>query len=168
MIGVTPADEPSTFDARVRQPGLRAIEEIVGRPAARRGRKRKARAKRREDIKPGEFPPYWREMTEELLSAYNRVCAYACLYVERVTGAATVDHWMPKSTTWNRVYEWENYRLACAIMNTWKSDGSGVLDPFEVTDGLFALDLVSLTAVPGPAAGTQSRAGEETVRRLPL
>ena|ERR1700722_4718723 len=168
MIGVRPADKPPTFDARVRQPGLRAIEEIVGRPAVRRGRKRKATAKRREDIKPSEFPPLWRAMTEDLLSAYGRVCAYACLYIERLTGAATVDHWMPKSTAWNRVYEWDNYRLACAIMNTWKSDGSGVLDPFEVTDGLFALDLVSLRAVPGPAAGTRRRAVEETIRRLRL
>lgn len=43
-----------------------------------------------------------------------------------------------------------------------------MLDPYCVVDGLFALDLVKLKAVPGPMAGAQTRAVEETIRRLGL
>lgn len=170
MIRVAPAPEPPTFDARVRQPGLRAIAELVGEPAAKKrpGPKRAPVATRREDLKPEHFPAYWQAMSDDLLSAYGRICAYACLYIERLTGAATVDHWAPKSTTWNRVYEWDNYRLACAILNARKKDYGDVLDPFAVEDGLFALDLVSLKAVPGPAAGARTQAVKETIRRLHL
>lgn len=170
MIRVVAADEPPTFDARVRQPGLRAIAERVGEPATKKrpGPKRLPLAIRREDLKPEHFPSFWQEMSEDLLSAYGRICAYACLYIERLTGAATVDHWAPKSTTWDRVYEWDNYRLACAVLNARKKDYGDVLDPFAVVDGLFALDLVSLKAVPGPAAGAQTQAVKETVRRLHL
>lgn len=170
MIRVVPAAKPSTFDARVRLPGLSAIAELVGEPATLRrpGPKRKPVATRREDLRPEHFPPYWQEMNKELLGAYGRVCAYACLYIERITGGATVDHWAPKSQGWDRVYEWDNYRLACSIMNTRKNDFGDVIDPFLVTPGLFALDLVKLKAVPGPAAGAQKQAVEETIRRLHL
>lgn len=170
MIQVMPAPEPPTFDARVRKPGLRAVAELVGEPAApkRRGPKRKQVAKRREDLSSEHFPAFWREVTCDLLSAYGRVCAYACLYIERITGSATVDHWAPKSMTWDRVYEWDNYRLACSLMNARKNEFGDVLDPFCVVDGLFALDLVKLKAVPGPMAGAQTRAVEETIRRLGL
>lgn len=170
MIPVTPAAEPPTFDARVREPGLSAIAELVGEPGTlkRPGPKRKQVAKRREDLDPEHFPPFWREMTGELLTAYGRVCAYACLYIEHITGSATVDHWAPKSTTWDRVYEWDNYRLACSLMNARKNDFGDVLDPFEVVDGLFALDLVMLKAVPGPDVGEHTQAVKETIQRLGL
>ncbi|MCC6556298.1 MAG: hypothetical protein IT372_25335 [Polyangiaceae bacterium] len=170
MIPVTPAAEPPTFDARVREPGLSAIAELVGEPGTlkRPGPKRKQVAKRREDLKPEHFRPLWREMTEDLLTAYGRVCAYACLYIERITGSATVDHWAPKSRTWDRVYEWDNYRLACSLMNARKNDFGDVLDPFKVVDGLFALDLVMLKAVPGPDAGEHTQAVKDTIQRLGL
>lgn len=170
MIRVAPAEEPATFDERVRQRGLQAIAELVGEPAPRKrkGPKRAAVASRREDLKPEHFPPYWQEMSSELLNAYGRICAYACVYIERLTGSSTVDHWAPKSTTWSRVYEWDNYRLACSLLNARKNDYSDVIDPFVVVEGLFALDLVSLKAVPGPAAGARKQAVEETIRRLGL
>lgn len=170
MIPVTPAAEPPTFDARVRQPGLSAIAELVGEASTlkRSGPKRKPMTKQRADLRPEHFPAFWREMTGDLLSAYGRVCAYACLYIERITGSATVDHWAPKSRSWDRVYEWDNYRLACSLMNARKNDFGDVLDPFEIVDGLFALDLVTLKAVPGPAAGAQRAAVARTIRRLGL
>lgn len=119
MIPLTPAPEPPTFDERVRGPGLDAIAELVSEPTAvkRPGPKRTPKAKRREDLDPKLFPPFWRAATDDLLIAHSRICAYACLYIERVTGAATVDHCVPKSMTWDRVYEWDNYRLACSLMN---------------------------------------------------
>lgn len=171
MIGVVKAVEPPEFDARVRKPGLSAVAELVGEPATikRPGPKREPVAKRREDIESKHFPPFWQEMTEDLLCAYGRVCAYACLYIERITGSATTDHWAPKSVAWDRVYEWDNYRLACSFMNTRKNDFGDVIDPFAVVDGLFALDLVKLKAVPGAAAtGAAWKAVDDTIRRLGL
>jgi len=170
MIRVHQAPEPPDFDERVRQPGLRAIAELVGEPVtvARPGPRRKVAAERRENLKPEDFPPLWREMTGSLLIAYGRICAYACLYIDHITGSATVDHWAPKSTSWERVYEWDNYRLSCSLMNTRKSTFGDVIDPFEVEEGLFALDLVRLKAVPGPGAGARESEVEATIQRLGL
>lgn len=60
MIHVTPAPEPSDFDAVVRQPGLRAIAEMVGEtPPRSAGRRHKKIAERREDIPSAKLPDYW-------------------------------------------------------------------------------------------------------------
>ena len=56
---------------------------------------------------------------------------------------------VPKSIRWDRVYEWTNYRLACALMNARKCDVEQVLDPFDVQDGWFALELYEFHVVPG-------------------
>ena len=171
MIPVKPAPEPDSFDAQVRQPGLSAIAELVGEAALikRPGRRRKAIATHRDELTAEDFPPFWRQATDDLLAAYQRICSYACLYIERVSGAATVDHWAPKSAAWDQVYEWKNYRLACSLMNTRKSTFGDVIDPFEVSDGLFALDLVTLKAVPGPGAGPKhEQAVLDTIKRLGL
>ena len=170
MIPVRPAPKPDDFDRKVRSPGLAAIAELVGEEPAkpRPGPRRTTVAARREDIEARHFPPFWREATDQLLAAYNRICAYSCLYIERITGSATVDHWAPKSLHWRHVYEWENYRLACSLMNSRKSDFGDVLDPFELQDGMFALDLVSLKAVPGPNAGDRLTAVRATIKRLGL
>lgn len=52
MIRVEQAPEPSSFDMKVRQPGLRAIAEMVGEPnlPKRPGPKRKVIAASREEI----------------------------------------------------------------------------------------------------------------------
>lgn len=54
----------------------------------------------------------------------------------------TVDHMVAKSRAWNLVYEWKNYRLACHLMNARKNDLGSVLDPFEVVNNWFELELV--------------------------
>src|SRR5688572_19679174 len=122
MIRVTPAPEPEHFDARVRQPGLRALAELVGEvPEKRRpGRPRVIRASRREDLKSEHFPKCWTEVLDDLCQAYDRICAYVGLYIEQVTGSPTVDHMVAKTKNWTLAYEWSNYRLACALMNTRK------------------------------------------------
>lgn len=170
MIPVRPAPEPPDFDRTVRQPGLGAIAELVGEPSTfrRPGPRRDKVADRREDLKSKHFHPFWTEATGSLLAAYDRLCAYACLYIEHITGSATVDHWAPKSTAWDRVYEWDNYRLASGLMNARKRDFGDVLDPFAVRDGWFALDLVSLKAVPGPEAGDRAAEVAATIERLGL
>ena len=136
MIRVVPAMEPAQFDEQVRQPGLALIDRLA------------AAAGSADAIPPSEFKPYWRRTLDDLLVSYNRTCAYLSLYIPRAAGTPSVDHMVAKSEAWDRVYEWSNYRLACLLMNARKGVAD-VLDPFEVGDGWFALELVEFQVVPG-------------------
>ena len=170
MMPVTPADEPSEFPAKVRDPGLRAIAEMVGeRPKRRSGRAFTKIADRREDIPAASFPDYWTKCLDELLQAYNHICAYSCFRIHPVTGAASVDHFAPKSRTWNKVYEWNNYRLAAARLNSRKNNFEDLVDPFEVQPGWFHLDLVSFQVFPNSELNKTLRIQiDATITRLGL
>ena len=170
MIPVTPAPTPPDFDARVRQPGLLAIAELVGETPPRAAGRRHARiAASREEIPPNKLPPYWREAVGDLLEGYNRICSYLCLYIPRGTGAPSVDHMIAKSTRWDQVYEWRNYRLACALMNARKGAVASVLDPFDIEEGWFALELVEFQVVRGEGlADGVLTSVEATIERLRL
>lgn len=171
MIRVELAAEPQDFDAKVRQPGLRAIAELAGEPGLpkRKGRARQAVANSREQIPADKFPSYWTEALPELRAAYGHVCSYVCVYIEPVTGAASVDHMLPKSLSWQEAYEWRNYRLACSLMNSRKNDYRDVLDPFEIDDDWFQIELVGYQVIPrtdlDPAIKTSV---QSTIDRLKL
>ncbi|WP_309891534.1 hypothetical protein [Archangium sp.] len=154
MISVAPAQEPPHFDTKVRQKGLSAIDELVGRkPRLKRpGRRRKKIANREADIPADAFPPFWRDALEDMLQAYERRCAYLALYFEHATGSPTVDHVIAKSRQWDKVYEWSNYRLCAALINAKKNDLTSLIDPFEVADGWFALEFVGFQVIRGPNA----------------
>jgi hypothetical protein len=168
MMRVAPAPEPPHFERLVRSPGLRAIAELVGETPAppRRGPRRRKVADRREAIPSDAFPPFWREVLPDLFTAYRRICGYTCLYIEQITGGASVDHMVPRARAWDRVYEWENYRLVCALMNSRKKEAENVLDPFEVSDDWFALELFSYQIVPGAGAVGEIRERVERTLRL--
>jgi hypothetical protein len=170
MIRVTPAPEPATFDKTVRQPGLRAIAEMVGEaPAPPRKRGHKKIADSREEIPPKSFPPYWTEALDDLMAAYNEICAYSCFRIHPVTGGRSVDHMAPKSRTWDQVYEWRNYRLACSRLNARKRDFSDILDPFLIEDGWFELELVGYQVKPAKNLDKGARARvQSTIKRLGL
>ena len=159
MIRVIPAPEPETFDEAVRQPGLRALDRLADRHYA--GSKAV--------IPAGDFPPYWRRSLNDLLESYHRICSYLCLYIPRGTGARSVDHMVARSLAWEHAYEWRNYRLACSLMNARKGDAVSVLDPFEVEDGWFALELVAFQVLPAHGLADQIAATvEDTITRLRL
>ncbi|NNB90903.1 HNH endonuclease [Corallococcus exiguus] len=145
MIHVDPQPEPADFDARVRQKGH---EDLQG---------------------TDELRPHWRHCSLQLWKAYRGICAYSCLYIPRGTGALTVDHLLPKSKQRALAYEWSNYRLACNRMNARKNAFEDVLDPFEVQDGWFALELSTLQVIPGAglSASMQQRV-QDTIDRLDL
>ena len=158
MMRVTLAPEPDTFDERVRQPGLRALDKLARHLSVSK-----------EAIPSSEFPDYWRRSLDDLLAAYNRICSYLSLYIPRGTGARSVDHMVPKSLAWDQAYEWRNYRLACALMNARKGDAASVLDPFEVEDGWFVLELVAFQVLPADGlADPTAAAVDDTIRRLRL
>jgi len=151
VITITLAPEPASFDTAVRQRGLSAIDEMVGRKPrlSRPGRRRKKIAEREADIPPVEFPPYWREALDDLLSSYGRLCAFLALYLEHATGNPSVDHMLPKSKQWDRVYEWTNFRLCAATINARKTDMTGIIDPVECGPGWLALELVGFQVTLG-------------------
>jgi hypothetical protein len=157
MIHVERVLEPPDFDERVRQPGLSELAVMTGQTGwvTRRGPKRKqltiggAPITRIEDIPADELPDYWTRALPDLCNKYRRICAYVCVYIERVTGAATADHWVPKSRDPRQAYEWENLRLACSIMNSRKATETELIDPFFVEEGWFALDFIDWEVVPG-------------------
>lgn len=153
MIPVVLAPEPVGFDKKVRQPGLAAIDELVGRASriSRRGPRRAKVAEVESKIPPDKFPPIWRAALDDMMQAYEQRCAYLAMFIEN-TGNPTVDHVVPKSLAWDCVYEWSNYRLCTGIVNSKKGQLLGLVDPVEAKAGWFELDLGSYRIVRGASA----------------
>ena len=109
MIHVSQRLEPTCFDVKVRQRGLEffrreSIDISAPLPSS---------------IK---LPTYWRSCLDELYEAYDGICAYLAIYIERTAGGVTVDHYAPKSKRPDLAYEWDNYRLSSSIVNSRKRD----------------------------------------------
>jgi hypothetical protein len=171
MIPVEPAPEPPDFDRKVRRPGLSAIAELVGETPKVKGRgpRRRKIAEHRDAIHSESFPPFWREAIDDMMRAYHRIRAYMAIYIEEVTGDGTVDHMIPRSVEWSHVYEWENYRLACSLVNSRKNDAIAVLDPFRVKTGRFELDLVGFQVRPSEGVSPHIRRRvDRTIAKLRL
>jgi uncharacterized protein (TIGR02646 family) len=146
VIHVAPREEPADFDERVRRPG---------RAAVARG--------------DNPLPDYWRRCLDDLYRRYDGICAYACVHIPPVTGGRSVEHFAPKSKHRDPAYEWSNYRLVCSIMNSRKRDFEDVLDPFEVLDGWFHLQLTSMKIFPNPNMAPDVKAQvEATITQLKL
>ncbi len=154
MMRVIPASEPPSFDSSVRQPGLRALRSLAAREFGGA----------MDAVPAGRFPPCWRESLGDLLEACQPVPLCCC-----GTGAPSVDRVVAKSTAWDQAYEWRNYRLACSLMNARKGQVASVLDPFEVGNGWFVLELVAFQVLPDPGLPdpTATRVNE-TIDRLRL
>lgn len=163
MIPVALAAVPKDFDfdAEVRQPGLAAIALMVGKESdlKRKGPKiqqlqdsKGLPITREADIPAEAFPPYWRKALPAMLRAYEQRCAYLAMHIHSATGTPTVDHVTPKSFTWNEVYEWANYRLCAAIINSKKGALRTLADPFKIGPGWFALSLITMQVERGVAA----------------
>lgn len=54
---------------------------------------------------------------KDLYDRYEGVCAYVSIYIDRVTGSRSVDHFIAKSSAVEHAYRWSNYRLACGKIN---------------------------------------------------
>jgi hypothetical protein len=153
VIPVALAREPADFDRKVRQPGLAAIDELVGRTPRikRRGPRRARVADTESEIPADRFPPIWREALDDMMDAYEQRCAYLAMFIER-TGSPTVDHVTPKSLAWDHVYEWSNYRLCTGVVNSKKGELLGMVDPINARVGWFELDLANFQVVRGTSA----------------
>ncbi len=146
MIRVELQREPPSFDKRVRERGLRALAE------------------NRDPL-----PPYWRRCLDDLHTAYNGVCAYVSIYIDKATGGRTVEHYVAKSSDPSLAYEWANFRLACSLINSRKGAFDDVLDPFEIEDGWFVLELSFLQISPHPELSAELQQEiQGTIDRLRL
>ena len=156
MIHVEPRPEPADFESKVRRRGLAYL------------RRKKIPLDR---LLPAgtEFEPYWRECLDELHAEYRGICAYLAVFIERVIGGASVDHFVAKSKRPDLIYEWSNYRLACSVMNSRKREYEDVLDPFEIENGWFRLEPASGRIYPNPELGDPEKtAVQRTIDRLGL
>lgn len=157
VIRVEPKPEPvPKFDQEVRKPGMKWL--------AASGFDLNAPVPEGEEL-----PPYWRACLDELHADYSGLCAYLSVFIERVTGGLSVDHFVAKSKKLGQAYEWSNYRLASTMMNARKRDYDDVLDPFTIPADTFHLELVTGRIFANPDLSPAERSlAEATLARLGL
>lgn len=124
-----PQPEPAFFDKEVRQKGVRFI------------------AKHPDAVK---FANYWSQSVacaDAVRNAFGSLCAYSCLR----SHAGDVDHFRSQNEcrsdgALHIIYEWSNYRFADKTVNQVKNavKYTEILDPFEVENDWFSIDLPSL------------------------
>ena len=123
------------------QPSPKEFHSTVGK----KGAAVLAKHKPKPPVKSGfwEGKEHWRRALDDLSESYRRVCAFAAIRIERVTGARSVEHFKPKRLYPELAYEWSNFRLVCGMMNGRKGDFEDVLDPFEIPENTFDLNPLS-------------------------
>lgn len=134
MIRVSPQPEPSDFALKVTLPGEQWLKDQKWYDTSRPNDYQKA-------PKRTEFPPFWTGISKEIYDAYNGICAYLGIYFEYVSGASSVDHFLPKTKFPGLAYKWMNYRLSCLGINRRKNSNTNILDPFEIEDDWFDVDM---------------------------
>lgn len=132
MIPVRKQPEPGDFDKRVRTPGREFLESVPA-PTAKQWKRHE----------------YWKEVLDKMGQCYNWVCAYSALWIPPVTGARSIDHFVPKSVNPSLAYEWNNFRYASSTMNSRKGTKT-VVDPFALKPGWFEMDFERLEVKPNP------------------
>ena len=149
LIRTTLSQEPPRFASEVRARG-EAYLRITPKPTADQFKKR----------------AYWKVALPWLKTAYGNICAFSSLWIP---GQCSVDHFQPKAVRPDLAYEWSNYRLATDRINSNKGDSTRVLDPFQIQNGWFVLDLANLYVGPGAGLDAPTRAQvEETIKILRL
>ena len=151
MIRVTsPIAEPATFDAECRQPGR---DWLVAHPAPK-GRPR----------------DFWSPFRTELREGFARRCGYFAMLMH--DGA--VDHFVSwdtcKAMNPRLAYEWSNFRFIDPALNSRKGTRDDqLLDPFEVQDDWFDVDIPSLVLrITGRVPAQLASKAKFTVERLDL
>lgn len=85
---------------------------------------------------------YWTPFKGALADGFGNLCAYSAMYEP----VGTVDHFVSCHEDRSKAYEWENCRYCAAWINSSKGNvpADALLDPFEIENGWFDLDLPSL------------------------
>lgn len=130
MIRVDAQPEYPGFDVSVRQPGA-AFLATNPAPTSEQFRKKN----------------FWSRAAAQLHEAYSGICAYTAMYLPQ---QGSVDHFLPKTTHPHLAYEWGNYRLACGRVNNSKGNVTGILDPFQIQNNWFYMDIPACLLKPNP------------------
>ena len=139
MIKVQQFDAPLNFLARVQIPGQRFL---LRNPSPTR-----------KDFKRHN---YWSKIHDDIYNLYGGICSYCASWTPRRAvptdpNYTSVDHYIPKSVSPSLAYEWSNYRLCRARLNSNKDSSLEVVDPFHVQNGWFIIDFTSFLIVPSPS-----------------
>jgi hypothetical protein len=121
VIPVAPAPEPKEFDAKCRIPGNAWLQSNPGTDPHKNA--------------------LWTAFSKELRKAFNDRCGILGIYIHE----GHVDHWVSLKTDRTRAFEWTNYRYLAGSVNTAKKPKweGRLLDPFDVGEGWFEVDLPS-------------------------
>ena len=120
---VSPIPEPANFDADCRQRGR---QWLAGHPDADRPR------------------DFWSSFRDDLREGFQRRCGYRAMHLED----GSIDHFLSwdktRATLPNLAYEWDNFRFITSSLNSSKKNRDDqLLDPFEIEDGWFEVDIPS-------------------------
>jgi hypothetical protein len=122
MIPVRRTRPPAGFAAKCHRPGLRWLATHPPGSGER-------------------LPNYWRLFLPELCAAFHNRCGYLAM----LDLNGTVDHFLSTDNQRHLAYEWSNYRYATGWLNSSKQNvDQAVLDPFQVREEWFEVDLASL------------------------
>jgi hypothetical protein len=166
MIRVEPPPEPEHFHDEVRVPGRAWLDDPL------KGVHHRAKSR------PRSFWTEWAECPRALAEGFHARCGYTAS--QTLVHQGNVDHFVSwaecrASERHHLAYEWSNLRWLDARINTNKGrlDGRALphalLDPFEVRDEWFRLDVLSLTLCMTDAVPPDLRARVEyTLRALGL
>lgn len=121
MIRVAAKAEYPNFDNEVRSPGAAFLATCPAPNSDQFKRKN-----------------FWSRAAQELHAAYSGICAYTAMYLPE---QGSVDHFLPKKSHPHLAYEWSNFRLASGRVNSSKGHSTNILDPFEIEDHWFHMDI---------------------------
>ena len=120
MIHFEPPPEPRDFEEKVRTPGTNWLRH---HPTP----------------KSEKLPDLWKGCRSELAEGFRCLCAYS---VVKIGMRGQIDHYLSKANHRDLAYEWSSYRYASGGMNSRKGTcDEKILDPFEVQDGWFEVQL---------------------------
>ncbi len=142
--------EPAAFDADCRQKGQNWVQTHQPLPD-----------------RPRDF---WSPFRPDLRQGFRGRCGYYAMYIHD----GQVDHFVSwdtckRNNTPNLAYEWDNFRFVDGALNSSKRTlDDRVLDPFEVQDGWFELELPTLLLRPVGVPPERMEAARRTLERLEL
>ncbi len=89
------------------------------------------------------LPAYWLRVKKRLIKAFGQRCAYTAMWLSH---DGQVDHFVSVDEDRSKAYRWDNLRYSAGWFNSSKQGlrSSQMLDPFEVGDDWFELELPSL------------------------
>lgn len=123
MIHFDSVPEPPDFDREVRQKG----EDWLSKNPDK---------KRPRDL--------WSPFRKHLADGFQNLCGYSAMFEP----IGTVDHYISCHQDRTKAYDWANYRFASAWINSSKRADDQILDPFEVGDEWFEVELLTFSLVP--------------------